>query len=382
MMSLKSKRELLEVVRPRYLKASKLEKQKILDELTLATGYHRKHAIRVLKNKVQSQNHLKGKTKTYQPLYRGEVVQVLEQIWEIYGRICSKRLQPFLSEAIKVLERCQEIELSKGAKELLLKISSASIDRCLRPIHSKTPHGLSTTKPGSLLKNLIPVHTFTAWDEERPGFMEIDLVAHCGNSVQGQFLNTLTCTDISTGWMDVTALSHRSQEAVSEAIHLMRQRLPFPLLGIDSDNGSEFINDLLYRYCLDQQITFTRSRPYRKNDQAHVEQKNWSVVRHIVGYDRWETQQERTLLEGIYGDLRPYINFFQPSFKLVGKERIDNKTIKRYDSAKTPYQRVLECQDVSLPAKARLINLYLQLNPAELRRSIDLKTAKLWKLSR
>jgi len=382
MMSLKSKGELLEVVRPRYLKASKLEKQKILDELTLATGYHRKHAIRVLKNKVQSQNHLKGKTKTYQPLYRGEVVQVLEQIWEIYGRICSKRLQPFLSEAIKVLERCQEIELSKGAKELLLKISSASIDRCLRPIHSKTPHGLSTTKPGSLLKNLIPVHTFTAWDEERPGFMEIDLVAHCGNSVQGQFLNTLTCTDISTGWTDVTALSHRSQEAVSEAIHLMRQRLPFPLLGIDSDNGSEFINDLLYRYSLDQQITFTRSRPYRKNDQAHVEQKNWSVVRHVVGYDRWETQQECTLLEGIYGDLRPYINFFQPSFKLVGKERIDNKTIKRYDSAKTPYQRVLECQDVSLPAKARLINLYLQLNPAELRRSIDLKTAKLWKLSR
>jgi hypothetical protein len=382
MMSLKSKCELLEVVRPRYLKASKLEKQKILDELTLATGYHRKHAIRVLKNKVQSQNHLKGKTKTYQSLYRGEVVQVLEQIWEIYGRICSKRLQPFLPEAIKVLERCQEIELSKGTKELLLKISSASIDRCLRPIHSKTPHGLSTTKPGSLLKNLIPVHTFTAWDEERPGFMEIDLVAHCGDSVQGQFLNTLTCTDISTGWTDVTALSHRSQEAVSEAIHLMRQRLPFPLLGIDSDNGSEFINDLLYRYCLDQQITFTRSRPYRKNDQAHVEQKNWSVVRHIVGYDRWETQQERTLLEGIYGDLRLYINFFQPSFKLIGKERIDNKTIKRYDPAKTPYLRVLERQDVSLPAKARLMNLYLPLNPAELRRSIDLKTAKLWKLSR
>jgi len=382
MMSLKSKRELLEVVRPRYLKASKSEKQKILDELTSATGYHRKHAIRVLKNQGQVQNHLKRKTKTYQSLYRGEVVQVLEQIWEIYGRICSKRLQPFLPEAIKVLERCQEIELSKGAKELLLKISSASIDRCLRPIHSKTPHGLSTTKPGSLLKNLIPIRTFTAWDEERPGFMEIDLVAHCGNSTEGQYLNTLTCTDISTGWTDVTALSHRSQEAVSEAIHLMRPRLPFPLLGIDSDNGSEFINDLLYRYSLDQQITFTRSRPYRKNDQAHVEQKNWSVVRHVVGYDRWETQQECTLLEGIYGDLRPYINFFQPSFKLIGKEPIDNKTIKRYDPAKTPYQRVLERQDVSLPAKARLMNLYLQLNPAELRRSIDLKTAKLWKLSR
>ena len=198
-MSLKSKRELLEVVRSRYRKASKPEKQKMLDEFTSVTGYHRKHAIRVLKNQVQVQNRLKRKTKTYPTLYRGEVVQVLEQIREIYGQICSKRLQPFLPEAIKVLERCEEIELSKDTKELLFKISSASIDRCLRPVRIKTPHGLSTTKPGSLLKNLIPVRTFTEWDQERPGFMEIDLVAHCGNNVQGQFLNTLTCTDISTG---------------------------------------------------------------------------------------------------------------------------------------------------------------------------------------
>jgi hypothetical protein len=221
--------------------------------------------------------------------------------------------------------------------------------------------------------------------------MEIDLVAHCGESTAGQFLNTLTCTDISTGWTDVTALPRRSQEAVSEAIHRMRQRLPFPLLGIDSDNGSEFtlaphasagVNDLLYRYCLDEKITFTRSRPYKKNDQAHVEQKNWSVVRHTVGYDRWETEQELALLESIYDDLRHYINFFQPSFKLIAKERIGNRTIKRYDTAKTPYQRVLERKDISLDAKARLINLYVQLNPAELRRRIDQKTALLWKLSR
>ena len=318
-MSLKSKRELLEVVRPRYLKASKFEKQKILDEFTSATGYHRKHAIRVMKNQVQGQNHLKGKTKTYKTIYRGEVVQALEEIWEICGQICSKRLQPFLPEAIKVLERCKEITLSKGTKELLLKISSASIDRCLRPARIKSPHGLSTTKPGSLLKKLILVRTFTEWDEERPGFMEIDLVAHCGDTTQGHYLNTLTCTDICTGWTDVTALPHRSQEAVSDAIHLRRQRLPFPLLGIDSDNGSEFINDLLYCYCLDEKITFTRSRPYKKNDQAHVEQKNWSVVRHTVGYDRWETEQEFALLESIYADLRLYINFFQPSFKLIGK---------------------------------------------------------------
>ena len=261
-MSLKSKRELIEVVQSRYLKASKVEKQKMLDEFSFATGYHRKYAIRVLKNQVQVQNHLKGKTKTYKAIYRGEVVLALEQIWEIYGHICSKRLQPFLPEAIKVLERCKEIELSKDTKELLLKISSASIDRCLRPVRIKAPHGLSTTKPGSLLKNLIPVRTFTEWDEERPGFMEIDLVAHCGNTTEGQYLNTLTCTDISTGWTDVTALLHRSQETVSEALQQMRQRLPFPLLGIDSDNGGEFINDLLYQYCLDEKITLTRSRPY------------------------------------------------------------------------------------------------------------------------
>jgi len=382
MMSLKSKHELLEVVRPRYLKASKVEKQRMLDEFTYATGYHRKYAIQVLNPQVQVQNHLKRKTKGYKTIYRGGVVQALEQIWEIYGHICSKRLQPFLPEAIKVLERCQEIELSTDIKELLLKISSASIDRCLRPIRLKLSHGLSTTKPGSLLKNLIPVRTFTPWDEQRPGFMEIDLVAHCGDSTAGQFLNTLTCTDLCTGWTDVTALLHRSQQAVSQAIHLMRQRLPFLLLGIDSDNGSEFINDLLYRYCLDEKITFTRSRPYRKNDQAHVEQKNWSVVRHTVGYDRWETEQELALLESIYDDLRLYINFFQPSFKLIAKQRIGNQTIKRYDTAKTPYQRILERKDISLEAKARLMNLYLHLNPAELRRRMDQKTAHLWKISR
>jgi hypothetical protein len=382
MMSLKSKSELVEVVRPRYLKASKLEKQKILDEFTSATGCHRKHAIRVLKNKVQIQNHLKRKSKTFKTIYGGAVVQVLKQIWEIYGHICSKRLQPFLPEAIRVLERCKEIELSKDTKALLLKISSASIDRCLHPLRLQTPHGLRTTKPGSLLRKLIPVRTFTEWDAERPGFLEIDLVAHCGNTTEGQFLCTLTCTDLCTGWTDVTAVLHRSQQAVSEAIQRMRQRLPFPLLGIDSDNGGEFINELLYQYCLDEKITFTRSRPYQKNDQAHVEQKNWSVVRHTVGYDRWETEQELALLECIYDDLRLYINFFQPSLKLIAKERIDNKTCKRYDPAKTPYQRVLGCKDISLVAKAQLAHRYVQLNPAELRRRIDQKIAKLWKISR
>ena len=391
MMSLKSKRELKEAVQPRYLQATKVEKQKILDEFTGATGYHRKHAIRVLKNQRPVQKRPNRKTKTYKTIYRGEVLQALEQIWEIYGQICSKRLQPLLPEAIKVLKRCREIEFSKATKELLLKISSASIDRCLRPVRIKSPHGVSTPKPGTLLKQSIAVRTFTEWSEEKPGFMEIDLVAHCGESVAGQFLNTLTCTDVCTGWTDITGLMHRSKEAVYEAVRRMRQRLPFPLLGIDSDNGTEFtlaphasagVNELLYSYGLDEKITFTRSRPYQKNDQAQVEQKNWSVVRRTVGYDRWETQSELSLLESIYDDLRLYVNFFQPPFKLIAKQRVGNRTIKQYDLPKTPYQRVLERQDISLPAKARLMAVYVQLKPAELRRQINLKIAKLWKISR
>jgi hypothetical protein len=377
MMSQRSKRALFAEVQPRYLKASKTEKQKILDEFTANTGYHRQYAIRVLKHGYKRRSGLhkpKGRT----AIYRGEVVEALEQIWETYGRICSKRLHPYLPEGIKVLERCGELRLSTGTKELLLRISRSSIDRCLAPARFNQPHGLSTTKPGTLLKKNIPVRTFADWNEDQPGFLEVDLVAHCGDSTAGQFLNTLTCTDLCTGWTEPIALRRRSQEAVCAAIDAMRQELPFDLLGIDSDNGSEFINDLLYRYCLDEKITFTRSRPYKKNDQAHVEQKNWSVVRHTVGYDRLESGEQRALLESIYKDLRLYVNFFQPVLKLIGKERIGNQVIRKYDTARTPYQRVLEREDVSLTRKAHLLNLYLRLNPAELRRRIDEKVAQLW----
>ena len=375
MMSQRSKRALFAEVQPRYLKASKTEKQKILDEFTANTDYHRKYAIRILKRGYKRRpNKPKGRT----AIYRGEVVEALEQIWETYGRICSKRLHPYLPEGIKVLERCGELRLSTGTKELLLRISRSSIDRCLAPARFNQPHGLSTTKPGTLLKKNIPVRTFADWNEDKPGFLEVDLVAHCGDSPAGQFLNTLTCTDLCTGWTEPIALRRRSQEAVCAAIDAMRQELPFDLLGIDSDNGSEFINDLLYRYCLDEKITFTRSRPYKKNDQAHVEQKNWSVVRHTVGYDRLESDEQRALLESIYKDLRLYVNFFQPVLKLIGKERIGNQVIRKYDTARTPYQRVLEREDVSLARKAHLLNLYLRLNPAELRRRIDEKVAQLW----
>ena len=379
MMSQRSKRELLDSVQPRYLKARKVEKQKMLDEFTAATGYHRKYALRLLKHGYPRR---KGKPKGRQAIYRGEVVSALEQIWEVYGRICSKRLHPYLPEGLKVLERCGEIQFSAEIKSLLLNISSATMDRCLRPVRVKSSQGLSTTKPGSLLKKAIPIRTFADWNDDQPGFLEIDLVAHCGETTEGPYLNTLTCTDICTGWTEPLALRRHTQEAVRDALHAMRPDLPFPMLGIDSDNGSEFINDLLYHYCINNKITFTRSRPYKKNDQAHVEQKNWSVVRHTIGYDHLETEDEFLLLQSIYTDLRIYINFFQPVLKLMAKERIGNKVLRRYDKARTPYQRILERKEVALEVKARLTHLYVQLNPVTLRTSIDQKVARLWKISK
>ena len=379
-MSQRSKREMIEAIRPRYLKANKAGKEQILDEFIATTGYHRKYAIRVLKHGPKPKGLKKpGRRKIYQ----GEVVEQLEKIWEIYGRICSKRLHPFLPEGVQVLERCKELSLSPEIKHLLLSMSRATIDRCLKKARfTPSQHGFSTTKPGSLLKKAIPIRTFTPWEDEHPGFLEIDLVAHCGLSTEGVYLNTLTATDLATGWTECLALPNKTQFAVSHAIGELRKNLPFPLLGLDSDNGSEFINATLYSYCIAEQITFTRSRPYQKNDQAHVEQKNWSVVRHTVGYDRLETPEELSLLGSIYAHLRLYINFFQPVLKLVAKERVDGKTIHTYDHAKTPFRRVLELESLPVEIKAHLTDQYLHLNPVALRTSIDSKVALLWKIVR
>ena len=380
MMSQRSKREMIEAIRPRYLKANKVGKEQILDEFVATTGYHRKYAIRVLKHGPKPKGLKKpGRRKKYQ----GEVVQVLEQVWEIYGRICSKRLHPFLSEGVAILERCQELNLSPELKQMLLSMSPATIDRCLRKARFTHPqHGLSTTKPGYLLKKAIPIRTFTPWEDEKPGFLEIDLVAHCGQTTEGTYLNTLTATDIATGWTECLALPSKTQIAVSQAISELRQNLPFPLLGLDSDNGSEFINSTLYSYCIAEHITFTRSRPYQKNDQAHVEQKNWSVVRHTVGYDRLESPEKLSLLESIYSDLRLYINFFQPVLKLISKQRVDDKVIHTYDQATTPFRRVLALDSIPVQIKARLADQYFHLNPVTLRNTIDSKVAILWKIVR
>jgi len=289
-------------------------------------------------------------------------------------------LHPFLPEIVAVLERQEELVLPAETKSLVLQMSRATIDRCLRAVRRQRRRGHSTTKPGTLLKNAIPVRTFADWDDARPGFLEIDLVAHCGAATHGEYLNTLNAVDVSTGWTECEALVNRSQREVSAAIDRMRQNLPFPLLGIDSDNDTAFINDNLYRYCKQEEITFTRSRPYQKNDQAHVEQKNCSAVRQLIGYDRYESQAALAITREIYKDWRRYINFFQPLLKLVEKKRVGSKVRKKYDTARTPYQRVLESPDVSEEDKERLRQRYATLNPVTLRQRIIENLERLWRL--
>jgi len=381
-MTHQAKRELLKKIRPRYLKASKAEKTRILDEFAAATDYNRKYAIHLLRNGPPRRSTKRaGRRRTYGP----EVVAALAQVWEASGRVCGKRLQPFIGEMAEVLERHQELVISEQTKTLLGQMSTATIDRRLQAARARSAHrgrSVGGTKPGSLLKTAIPVRTFADWDEAKPGFVEMDLVAHCGDTTTGVYLNTLCVVDIATGWTEPVAVANKGQQATFEGIQIMRQRLPFPLLGIDSDNGSEFINDHLHRYCLNQHITFTRSRPYRKNDQAHVEQKNWTAVRQWVGYHRYESPEALALLEAIYADLRLFINFFQPVMKLIDKTRVGSKVRKQYDTAQTPYQRVLASPDIDDSVKDQLRDLYLSLNPLALQRRIEANLKKLWTLNR
>lgn len=378
-MSKRSKDELTRRIHARYLRSSRGEKTRILDEFVAATGYHRKHAIRKLRKGIpECHRERRGRKRKY----TGDTVRAVAEIWRICGCICGKRLQPFIPEMVMVLERHKELVLDPETKALLLQMSASTIDRRLAPFRQQIGRGLSTTKPGTLLKDSIPVRTFADWDDAKPGFVEMDLVAHCGDTVAGQYLQTLTATDVSRGWTECLALHRRSQIDVSTAMVGLRARLPFPLLGVDSDNDSVFINETLQRFCEKDKITFTRCRPNKKNDQCYVEQKNWSVVRQTVGYQRYESSAALELFRAIYADLRLYVNFFQPVLKLAYKRRQGSKVYKRYDEAKTPHQRAIASTDVSSKDKLRLQHTYLQLNPAKLRRRIDGNVTQLKKLTR
>lgn len=380
MMSLTSRRELLAVVAPRYRAARGEERGRILEEFVASTGYHRKYALSVLNHPITKGTARKKRVRPRQYVFA--VQQALVMCWRAANGICSKRLVPYLPELVRVLEHYGELHLEAQTKVRLLALSPATADRLLQAERMRAkPHGLGTTKPGTLLKSAIPIRTFAEWDEAVPGFTEIDLVVHCGTTTRGEYLHSLTVTDVATGWTECVALRNRGQQSVFQALVLARERLPFPLRGIDSDNGSEFINAHLLRYCQEQALTFTRSRPYKKNDQAYVEQKNWSIVRQLVGYERYESASAFEALAALYEVVRLYVNFFQPSLKLVSKERVGSKVKKKYDQAKTPYQRVLESEQVSEEVKVRLRQQYATLNPVALLRQMQRLQAVLWKLA-
>ncbi len=370
--------EYAEAVRRRYLGSSKKAKTKILDEFVAATGLHRKAAIRLLNQPSKKA----GKKRPGRPrFYSLEAVSALKVVWEVADRLCSKRFRPFLPELVDILMRKGELELSEEAKSQLCQMSESTIDRILRRWRGTRRHGLSTTKPGTLLKNAIPVKTFSEWNGSKPGFLEVDLVAHCGESTEGFYLTTLSAVDVATGWYEPVAVWGKGQDRVGGAIYDVRQRLPMPLLGLDSDNGSEFINQSLYGYCLKNAITFTRSRSYKKNDSCHVEQKNWSVVRRTIGYDRFSTKAAFKVLDDIYTLLRLYVNFFQPVLKLVAKTRQGAKVHKVYDTAQTPYQRLLGAGTLTAEKKHQLASIYSALNPAKLLTQIRQETEHLWTLA-
>lgn len=364
-----SKHELAGVVRGRYLGADRRGKAAILDEFVASTGYHRKAAIRLLRAGPPSPRRGHGGRPRR---YSSVVVGALRVAAEASDWLCGKRLAPFLEELIPALEAEGALVVSEPERAALLAMSPATVDRRLAPFRRQLrPRGRGTTKPGTLLKHQIPVHTYTPWEEERAGFLEIDLVAHCGTTTAGHYLNTLVATDVATGWTECQAVWGKGQAAVVAALEQIRDRLPFPLLGLDSDNGSEFLNAHLLRWCTDRQLTFTRSRPYWKNDQAHVEQKNWSVVRKLIGYDRYESQDALVALQSVYDPLRVWTNHWQPTLKLIGKERDGAKTRKQYDTAQTPYRRVLAAADLTATAHQRLDDEHAASGPVTLRRRLD-----------
>lgn len=368
-MSMTTRKEYLASIYKRYRFSGKKEKKAMLDEFCLSTGYQRKYAIRLLNAPLHLTPPVyQGKRETY----TNEDVYYLKKVWDILDYPCGQRLAPMLPEMIAVLKRCGELTVPKHVQCHLSGMSAPTMDRRLVPFKQSVRRAIhGTTKPGSLLKKQIPI-VLSRWDEKRPGYCELDLVAHCGNSAFGDFVSTLNTTDLATGWTEEEAVLGKAQRRIITALQHIERHLPFSLKGLDPDNGSEFINWQLYTYCLGKKIEFTRSRPNKKNDNAHIEQKNWTHVRKIVGYQRLETQEQADCLNKLYrGPVRLYMNFFQPTMKLVGKERIGGRLKRTYDVPKTPYQRVMEHPAISSQAKERLSALYQTLNPAVLKREIE-----------
>lgn len=374
-LSFRSKRELLLQIAPRYKEASLALKTVILDEFVAATGYARKYAIRLLSQPVAPKLTIE---RPRPPHYGPEVQQALHLAWTAANHICAKRLIPFLPTLVESLERHGHLHLSEEHRSQFLAMSPATADRILKPYRKHEGHGISTTRSGTLLKKQIPIRTFNDWNESKPGFMEADLVAHCGTNTEGSFLYTLTLTDIATGWTECLPLLNRGREAVVAALKRAQLLLPFPLLGIDTDNGAEFINMELLAFCEQEHITFTRGRPRRSNDQCYVEQKNGQIVRQVVGYDRFVGEFAYRQLTELYRALRVYVNCFQPSMKLQTKEREGSKVRRTYDQAQTPMQRLLASGVLPVAKQQELLRIAQALDPMRLLTQLEHLQKALW----
>ena len=364
---LTTRRELTAAISQRYRAADRNGKKLILDEFVKVTGCHRKHAIRVL----TAQGYTKQGRPVGRRIYQESVKEALIVLWEASDRICGKRLKALLPLLVEAMERHGHLQLQEGVKEHVLAISAATIDRMLRPVREKASGGRKKKSVQlNRVRKLVPVRTFADWGGVGPGFMEMDMVVHCGARLVGSFVHSLVLTDVASGWTECLALPVREQSLIVEALTCLRPRLPFALLGLDTDNDSAFLNDTLWDYCQEHGIIFTRSRAYRKNDQAWVEQKNGAIVRKLIGYGRLQGLNETAALRRLYEVSRLYINFFQPSFKLKSKTREGARVHKNYESPETPYRRLLIRDDISSEAKQALTRQMEQLDPVLLLKSI------------
>jgi hypothetical protein len=366
-----------ETVYRRYRNASKESKTRILDELCQVCGYNRKYAIWKL-------NRVRDKEKTKSPSsrrrsrkYGHDVLLFVEGVWKKAGYPWSVRLKEILRLWLPWIKK--HYQITADVEEKLLEISASTMDRHLKPLKSKLKRRIyGRTKPGTLLKHQIPVKTIH-WDVEQPGYLEADLVSHSGESGYGEFMHSLNLTDIFSQWTETQAVMGKGQEGIVEAIGKISRRLPFKILGIDSDNGSEFINHHLWNYCQEREIQFTRSRPYKKDDNAHVEQKNWTHVRKLMGWDRYDSPQALAAMNDLYNTELPlYMNLFQPSVKLLKTQRKGSRKKRLHSRPLTPLDRLLACEHIDQHQKEELIDFREQLDPFELAEKVDQKLQIIW----
>jgi hypothetical protein len=379
-LNLAERKAVSETVAVRYVLAGKREKSRILDELCAMTGWHRNHARKALKVALQPKI---VTARSPRPVtYGDDVIAALVLCWTVLGMPAGKRLAPMLGELVGVLRHFRELNIDEDTAELLVSMSAATIDRRLAPERARSRlRGRVGTKPGSLLKSQIPVRTWAEWDDAVPGFVEIDLVFHDGGIRGAGHAFTLTVTDIATGWTENRSVPEKSAKCVLAALNEVARAMPFPILGVDSDNGSEFINDDLFDWCRGREITFTRARPGNKNDGCHVEQKNWSVVRVLVGYHRYDTATELLLLNEIWKLQSMLTNYFYPQQKLVSKVRRGAKITKKHDEARTPFHRAIDHPDMTVARIVALTRTYSLINPAATQRQVHALTAELFALT-